>query len=243
MEWHILATRPAMRKHLDRAGPHPHMQGIELNSFATWPGRGLYALTDGPREDLLEVVSQALVGGARLLQYRDPTMDATRRHAEATALRQLCHERGVPLIIDDDIALAKAVGADGVHLGNVEKDIGTARSELGSHAIIGAACCNSLQLARAAARAGASYLSFGAFFPSPTKPLAPRASIDLLRQSAALGLPRVAIGGITPDNGSPLIDAGADFLAAVSAVFGASDVHTAAQRFAGMFSPDRESTR
>ena len=94
-----------------------------------------------------------------------------------------------------------------------------------------------------AARAGASYLSFGAFFPSPTKPLAPRASIDLLRQSAALGVPRVAIGGITPDNGTPLIEAGADFLAAVSAVFGASDVRTAAQRFADMFSSDRESTR
>lgn len=214
-----------------------------MNRFATWPGSGLYALTDGPREDLLEVVSRALVGGARLLQYRDPTTDAARRHAEAAALRQLCHEHGVPLIIDDDIALAKAVGADGVHLGNVEKDLGTARRELGSHAIIGAACCNSLQLAQVAARAGANYLSFGAFFPSPTKPLAPRASIDLLRQSAALGLPRVAIGGITPDNGAPLIDAGADFLAAVSAVFGASDVRTAAQRFAGMFSSDRESTR
>jgi len=214
-----------------------------LNRLAPWPGRGLYALTDGPREDLFEVVSQALAGGARLLQYRDPTADAARRRAEATALRQLCHEHGVPLIIDDDIALAKAVGADGVHLGSAENDIGAARSELGSHAIIGAACRDSLQLAQVAAHAGASYLSFGAFFPSPTKPLAPRASIDLLRQSAAFGIPRVAIGGITPDNGAPLIEAGADFLAAVSALFGASDVRAAARSFAGMFSPDRESTR
>jgi thiamine-phosphate pyrophosphorylase len=214
-----------------------------LNNFAPWPSRGLYALTDGPRDDLLEVASRALVGGARLLQYRDPTTDAARRRAEATALRELCHEYDVPLIIDEDIALAKLVDADGVHLGNVEKDIGAARYELGNHAIIGAACRDSLQLAQAAARAGASYLSFGAFFPSPTKPLAPRASIDLLRQSAALDLPRVAIGGITPDNGATLIEAGADFLAAVSALFGSSDVRTAAQRFAGMFSSDRESTR
>ena len=211
-----------------------------MNRFAPWPGRGLYALTDGPREDLFEVVSQALAGGARLLQYRDPTTDAARRHAEATALRQLCHDCGVPLIIDDDIALAKAVGADGVHLGNDENDIGAARSVLGSHAIIGVSCRDSLQLAQAAARAGASYLSFGAFFPSPTKPLAPRASIDLLRQSAALGVPRVAIGGITPDNGAALIEAGADFLAAVSALFGASDVRAVAQSFAGLFSTDRE---
>jgi thiamine-phosphate pyrophosphorylase len=214
-----------------------------LNRFAPWPNRGLYALTDGPRDDLLEVVSQALAGGARLLQYRDPTVDAVRRHAEATALRQLCHQHGVPLIIDDDIALAKAAGADGVHLGNAGNDLGAARSELGSGAIIGVACRDSLQLAQAAARAGASYVSFGAFFPSPTKPLAPRASIDLLRQSAALGVPRVAIGGITPDNGAPLTEAGADFLAAVSAVFGASDVRVAAQRFADLFSSDREATR
>jgi thiamine-phosphate pyrophosphorylase len=214
-----------------------------LNRYEPWPDRGLYALTDGPREDLLKVVSRALVGGARLLQYRDPTADAVRRHAEATALRQLCHQHGVPLLIDADIALAKAVGADGVHLGKAENDLGAARSELGSDAIIGVACRDSLQLAQAAARAGASYVSFGAFFPSPTKPLASRASIDLLRQSAALGVPRVAIGGITPDNGAPLIEAGADFLAAVSALFGASDVRAAAQRFASMFSPDREPAR
>ena len=214
-----------------------------MNRFAPWPGHGLYALTDGPREDLLEVVSQALAGGVRLLQYRDPGTDQARRCAEATALRNLCHQHGVPLIIDDDIALAKLVGADGVHLGATENDLGAVRSELGSGAIIGVACRDSLTLAEAAARAGASYVSFGAFFPSPTKPLAPRASIDLLRQSAALGVPRVAIGGITPDNGALLLEAGADFLATVSAVFGASDVRAAAQRFAGLFPLDRESPR
>ena len=214
-----------------------------MNSSVPWPVRGLYVLTDGPREDLFEVVSHALAGGARVLQYRDSTTDAARRHAEATMLRQLCHEHGAPLIIDEDIALAKAVGADGVHLGSEDYDIGAARSELGGEAIVGVACRDSLASATSSARAGASYVSFGAFFPSPTKPLAPRAAIDLLRQSAALGVPRVAIGGITPDNGTPLIAAGADFLAAVSAVFGASDVRAEAQRFTNMFSTDRESAR
>ena len=211
-----------------------------MKTFAACSGRGLYAITDGPRPDLLEVVAQALAGGAELLQYRDESTDAPRRHAEATALRQLCQTRGVPLIIDGDIDLARVVGAHGVHLGGIDDDIGAARAALGEHAIIGVSCRDSLQRAQAAARAGASYISFGAFFRSPTKPLAPRVPIDLLRQSAALGLPRVAIGGITPDNGAPLVAAGADYLAAISAVFGAPDVRAAAQRFADLYFSDRE---
>jgi len=207
------------------------------------PGRGLYAITDGPRADLCEVVAQALAGGAKLLQYRDLSDDAARRHAEATALVQLCRARRVPLIIDHDIALAQAVGADGVHLGRDDDDPAAVRAVLGEHAIVGVSCYGSLPRAQAAARAGASYVSFGAFFPSPTKPLAARVPIDLLRQSAALGVPRVAIGGITPDNGASLVEAGAEYLAAISAVFAAADVRTAAQRFADLYSLDRESAR
>jgi thiamine-phosphate pyrophosphorylase len=199
--------------------------------------RGLYAITDGPRHDLLDAVAHALVGGARLLQYRDKTADASRRHAEAMALRQLCSAHAVPLIINDDLALALAVGADGVHLGRDDDDIVAARAMLGDRAIIGVSCYDSLQLAQKAVSAGASYIAFGAFFPSPTKPLAPRAPIELLRQSAALGVPRVAIGGITPDNGVALIEAGADYLAVISAVFSAADVRAAAERFARLYSP------
>jgi thiamine-phosphate pyrophosphorylase len=210
-----------------------------LNTFAAWPGRGLYAITDGPRPDLLEIVAQTLAGGARLLQYRDESDDALRRHAEATALLQLCRAHGVPLIIDGDVDLARAVGAHGVHLGGAEDDVGATRAELGEHAIIGVSCRGSLQCAQVAARAGASYISFGTFFLSPTKPLAPRVPIDLLRQSAALGLPRVAIGGITPDNGASLVEAGAEYLAAISAVFRATDARAAAQRFTDLYS-DRE---
>lgn len=198
-------------------------------------GQGLYVITDGPRPDLLEVVAQALAGGARLLQYRDKTTDPLRRVDEARALRALCAARQVPMIVNDDVALALAAGAAGVHLGEDDGDVAAARAVLGEDAIIGVSCYDSLERARELAAAGADYLAFGAFFPSPTKPHARRASFDLLRQSAALGVPRVAIGGITPDNGGSLIDAGADYLAVISAVFGDPDVRGAAERFAQLF--------
>ncbi|MBD8897332.1 thiamine phosphate synthase [Rhodanobacter sp. DHG33] len=203
-----------------------------------FPDRGLYAITDGPRADLLDAAAQVLAGGARVLQYRDKTTDAARRLAEAVALRRLCDTHAVPLIINDDVALAAETGAAGVHLGRDDGDVAAARAALGTEAIIGVSCYDSLELARAAAAAGADYVAFGAFFPSPTKPHAVRASPALLRQSAALGVPRVAIGGITPDNAPSLVEAGADFLAVISAVFSAPDARAAAQRFARLYSSD-----
>ncbi len=197
--------------------------------------RGLYAITDGPRRDLLVAAEAALAGGACMLQYRDKSTDPARRHTEAVTLQTLCQTHGVPLIINDDIALAAAVGAAGVHLGERDADIATARARLGPDAIIGASCYDSLSRARQLAAAGADYLAFGAFHPSPTKPHARHASPALLRDAAALGLPRVAIGGITPDNGGALIDAGADLLAVISGVFGAADVRAAARRYADLF--------
>lgn len=204
---------------------------------------GLYAITDGPRPDLLDAVAQALAGGARLIQYRDKTADQTRRLAEAHALRQLCATHGAPLIINDDISLAAAVQADGIHLGEHDPAPAAARDVLGANAIVGVSCYDSLERAHQLAAAGADYLAFGAFFPSPTKPQARRASPELLRQSAALGVPLVAIGGITPDNAGALVDAGADFLAVISALFGAPDVRAAAQHFASLYSPTPGSSR
>lgn len=198
-------------------------------------GRGLYVITDGPRPNLLEVVALALAGGAKLLQYRDKTTDQARRLGEARAIRALCAARKVPMIVNDDVQLALAAGAAGVHLGEDDGDVGAARTVLGPEAIIGVSCYDSAERARQMAAAGADYLAFGAFFPSPTKPHARRASFELLRQTAALGLPRVAIGGITPDNGGSLIDAGADYLAVISAVFGDPDVRGAAAGFAQLF--------
>lgn len=204
--------------------------------------RGLYAITDGPRADLLDAVQAALAGGARIVQYRDKTSDHPRRAAEARQLVELCRNHDVPLIVNDDVELARATGADGVHLGEDDADIAAARAILGVDAIIGISCYDSIERARLAAAAGTSYVAFGAFYPSLTKPDARRANLDLLRMSHALGIPRVAIGGITHDNAPALIAAGADLLAVITGVFGASDIHAAAQGYADLFSlPHRDS--
>jgi thiamine-phosphate pyrophosphorylase len=196
---------------------------------------GLYAITDGPRGDLIAACAAALRGGASVLQYRDKTADRPRRDHEARSLVQLCTSHGVPLIVNDDVELAAEVGAAGVHLGEHDGDIAAARARLGPDAIIGGSCYDSLDRARQLAAAGVDYLAFGAFFPSPTKPHARRATPDLLRAARALQRPLVAIGGITPDNAGTLIQAGADFLAVVSGVFAGSDPAAAARRFCALF--------
>ncbi len=206
-----------------------------------FPDHGLYAITDGPRADLERVAAQVLRGGARVLQYRDPSRDLTRRLHEAQALKQLCVRYAVPLLIEQDIELARAAEADGVHVGSAD-DVAKARALLGPQSIVGVACRDSLDHARAAADAGASYVSFGAFFASPTLPHAGRAPLELLPLSASLRIPRVAIGGITPDNAPVLVEAGADCIAAISSLFGAADPASAARRFAQLFPFDREHT-
>ena len=197
--------------------------------------RGLYAITDGPRPDLLAAVKAALRGGVALLQYRDKTADSARRAFEARALRELCARFEIPFIVNDDVELALAAGADGVHLGEDDGDIAAARARLGAGAIIGVSCYDSPARARHLAAAGADYLAFGAFFPSPTKPNARRATPKMLREAKPLGLPLVAIGGVTPDNARPLIDAGADFLAVISGIFAQADPEAAARRYAVMY--------
>jgi thiamine-phosphate pyrophosphorylase len=202
-------------------------------------GTGLYAITDGPRDDLVAVARAALQGGAAMLQYRDKSGDAGRRLREAQELAALCRAFAVPLIINDDVELARASGAAGVHLGEDDEAIGDARAALGSGAIIGVSCYDSLQRAQDAAAAGADYLAFGAFFLSTTKPGARHATPDLLRDARGIDLPLVAIGGITHENGGSLIAAGADYLAIVSGVFGASDIRAAARRYVELFGTDR----
>jgi len=199
------------------------------------PPRGLYAITDGPRSDLIEVCTAAIAGGAAMLQYRDKTRDDARRREEAAALSSLCAKSGIPLIVNDDVELAAAVGAAGVHLGDDDADIASTRARLGPNAIIGVSCYDSLERARELAASGADYLAFGAFFPSPTKPHARAATLQLLRDARALNLPLVAIGGITAANAAALLDAGADFLAVISAVFGARDVRGAARELSALF--------
>ncbi|MCU1022870.1 thiamine phosphate synthase [Stenotrophomonas maltophilia] len=187
--------------------------------------RGVYLITPDEPDTarLLARTAPLLAAGATWLQYRNKTASDALRLEQATALQALCAEHGVPLIVNDDPVLARAVGAAGVHLGGTDGDIASARALLGADAIIGASCYDQLANAEAAAGAGASYVAFGAFFPTTTKITTSRAHIDLLRQSAALGVPRVAIGGLTPDNVGPLIEAGADLVAMVSGIYAAPD--------------------
>jgi thiamine-phosphate pyrophosphorylase len=199
--------------------------------------RGLYAITDGPRADLLAAAEAALRGGAVLLQYRDKTTDDDRRLREARALRELCARHDAALIVNDDVDLAAAAAAAGVHVGEDDAGIADARRRLGAGALIGVSCYDSIERARQMAAAGADYLAFGAFFPSPTKPNARRAVPALLREAKAFGPPLVAIGGITPDNALPLVEAGADYLAVISGVFGTADPYAAAQKYKKFFLP------
>ncbi len=200
--------------------------------------QGLYVITDRALmgADLLAQAEQAIAGGARLLQYRDKDSNSAQRQQQAGALAQLCKQHGVIFIINDDPALAVNVGADGVHLGQTDSNIYSARQALGTDKIIGVTCHASLKTALAAEKAGADYVAFGRFFPSQTKPDAPPAEIDILQQARrSLSIPIVAIGGITPENGSALIAAGADMLAVIHGIFGASDIRQAAATFARMF--------
>jgi thiamine-phosphate pyrophosphorylase len=202
------------------------------------PLRGLYLITPDETDTtrLLARVG-AVLDGAALLQYRNKSADAALCRTQAIALAALCREAGVPLIVNDDAALAAECGAAGVHLGEHDGDPGPARARLGVAAIIGVSCYDDLGRAHAAAAAGADYIAFGAFFPSATKPNARRATPALLRDSAGLQLPRVAIGGITPDNGRGLVEAGADLLAVIAGVFDAPDPVAAARAYRACFDP------
>jgi len=200
--------------------------------------RGLYAVTDSELSGttLVQYVAQAIQGGAVMIQYRDKSTDAGQRLWQANDLQMLCQSLRVPLIINDDIELAVQCRAAGVHLGKDDATIEQARALLGEQAIIGVSCYASLTLALAAQAAGADYVAFGSFFASPTKPDAVRADLELLRAArAALSIPIAAIGGITPDNGRALVDAGADLLAVVSGVFSAADISAAARGYAVLF--------
>jgi thiamine-phosphate pyrophosphorylase len=208
---------------------------------------GLYVITDDCRsgpEAVSAKVACAIRGGARIVQYRDKGADASRRRAEAEAIRHFTRAAGIPLLINDDVALATAIGADGVHLGRDDGDVASARAALPAGCLVGVSCYNDFERARQARLAGADYVAFGAFFPSVTKPEAVRAERPLLtRTRTELHLPTVAIGGISPENGASLVAAGADMLAVVSAVFAADDITRAARAFARCFDPPEETDR
>lgn len=200
-----------------------------------WP-RGLYLLTpEEPDTGRLLARVRAVLGQATWLQYRAKRAGDALRRTQAAALLPLCRAAGVALIVNDDARLAAELGADGVHLGQDDGDIAAARALLGPLARIGASCYDDLQRARDALDAGADHVAFGAFFPSPTKPHARRASPALLREGASLRVPRVAIGGIAPGNAPGLVEAGADLVAVLSGVFDAPDPVAAARAYRACF--------
>ena len=220
---------------MNRRWPHgPHSPQDSPTQAAP---RGLYLITpdDDDTAGLTNRVAPLLREGVTWLQYRNKTAGAALRHEQASALQALCAAAGVPLIVNDDARLAKAVGAAGVHLGEDDGEIAAARALLGGHAIIGASCYDELARAESAVASGADYVAFGAFFPTRSKTGTRQASLDLLDAAAILNVPRVAIGGITPDNATSLIAAGADLVAVIGGVFDAADPAAAVRAYRQCF--------
>jgi thiamine-phosphate pyrophosphorylase len=199
---------------------------------------GLYAVTPDTLDDawLEERVQMALRGGASALQYRSKHADAPLKRRQARPLQRACREHGALFIVNDDVDLALELQAAGVHLGRDDLSIAEARARLGRAALIGASCYDDLARAERAVQAGADYLAFGSFFPSSVKPGAVRPSLDVLRQARRRWhLPVVAIGGIDLHNAAGVIEAGADAVAVITALFGAPDTLAAAREFSRLF--------
>ena len=200
--------------------------------------RGLYAVTPEchDRDRLLADVEAALRGGCRFVQYRDKTSAAPERVARAHALRSLTLDFDARLLINDDMALTFLVQADGIHLGRNDGNLVAARAILGPDRLLGTSCYGDFAAARKAAAAGADYVAFGAVHPSPTKPSATSAAVDLFFQAkTALAAASCAIGGITLDNAPALIAAGADLLAVITDLFSAPDIAARAAAYQHLF--------
>lgn len=201
---------------------------------------GLYGITDSGLQPstatLLSAVEAALDGGMKVLQYREKKLTASQQLLQARQLKQLCTEYDALLIINDNVSLALAVDADGVHLGKSDSDIQQARQQLGIDRIIGASCYNQIQLALDAQSQGVDYVAFGRFFNSLTKPQAVQADPALLLLAQQqLSIPVCAIGGIRLDNAALVIEQGADMIAVIHDLFSASDIHQRASDFTALF--------
>ena len=200
--------------------------------------RGLYAITPEASigSELLASVEAALAGGCRIVQFRDKSSVMPERVIRARALRTLTRRFDAQLLINDDIALAFLVEADGVHLGAEDGNLTAARALLGPDKILGASCYADFAAAEKASAAGADYIAFGAVYPSPTKPQAAIATVDLFLQAKTrLTAASCAIGGITLTNAPPLLAAGADLLAVITDLFSAPDIAARAADYQRLF--------
>ena len=205
----------------------------------TLPENGLYAVTDDKQLDtdvLVKKTDDILNAGAAILQYRNKTTNHGLKITQAKLLQGLCIDYSVPFIINDDVELARTLNADGVHLGHDDTDCKKARIILGPDKIIGVSCYNELDCGVTMQMCGASYVAFGAFFPTQTKANTAKAEPELIfTAKQKLNIPVVAIGGITPENGKILIDAGADFLAVISGLYNSEDPVKATRAYVKLF--------
>ena len=200
--------------------------------------RGLYLVTpdwdDTAR--LLDVTRAALDAGAAMVQYRHKQASPEQRREQGAALLALCRRYSRPLIINDHLALCLTLGADGLHVGGTDLSVAEARAALGPDKIVGASCYGDLALAHAAWRAGASYVAFGGFYPSPVKRYSFVTAPSLVAEARAqIDLPVVVIGGMTPENAAPLVALGADMVAAITSVYGQDDPGEATRRFDALY--------
>lgn len=200
--------------------------------------QGLYVITDPSLcgTNILNMVEQAILGGAQIIQYRNKKSDKQQQRIEASAIQSLCQKHNRIFLVNDDVSLALETNADGVHLGQTDGEISSARKLLGDNKIIGVTCHSDIHAAISAQNQSANYVAFGRFYPSLTKPAAPAASINILQQAKSqLQIPIVAIGGISVENATPLINAGADMLAVIHAVFAQDNIKKVTTEFSNLF--------
>ena len=199
---------------------------------------GLYIVTPDcdDTQRLLDATEQAILSGATMVQYRHKTAAENLRHEQASALLVLSRRFNVPLIINDHVGLCIDLDADGVHVGGTDASVSEVRRQLGCDKLVGASCYGSLALAQTAAEEGASYLAFGGFYPSRVKKYDVTTPLNIVTQAKQrFNQPIVVIGGMTVDNCVPLVELGADSVAVISAVYGASDIRGAAKTFSNLY--------
>ena len=200
--------------------------------------KGLYVITPDMADlnTLIHKTKLAIEGGAFMVQYRSKIRDHDVKMHQCAAILRLCREKGVPCIVNDDVDMCRILNADGVHLGEKDDKIEDVRSILGDDAIIGSSCYDQLERAKQAQKEGANYVAFGAMFPTPTKPDAPRATLALLREAKSeIQIPIVAIGGITVNNAHDVIKTGIDAIAVITSLYEAKSIKETAETFLKMF--------
>lgn len=206
--------------------------------MSTWTLKGLYLVTPDwdDTDKMLDATEAGLLGGAAIVQYRHKTASPELRKEQASALQMLCRKFGVPFIVNDFLDLCLELDADGIHVGGTDMAVADVRAKIGADKILGASCYGSLQMARDAAQAGASYVAFGGFYPSRVKKYEVSTPPEIVAQAKGeIAVPNVVIGGMTQENAVPLIAQGADMVAAISSVYFTDAPEAAARAFVSLF--------